>query len=180
MTWASRASVLRLSGVGVAGPVHGKAWQVDDPLLPLPQQRQQEGSAAPGLVDGPDGLLGQGEDLVDEPQEVGLVIFDLPGEKFRSRSVEDMSPVELLAGIDPRPHLVHESLRLLGCQRISPVEDPADGSLCSEFSPISISGRGLHGGRGAIPFKPSDGGETQAILGPLGRHSGTVPERQTQ
>jgi hypothetical protein len=37
-----------------------------------------------------------------------------------------------------------------------PVEDPADGSFCSESSasPISISGRGSQWGRGAISFKP--------------------------
>ena len=51
-----------------------------------------------------------------------------------------------------------------------PLERPADGSLRSDFSsPISISGRSLHRGRGAIPREPSSGKHSsQAILGPAG------------
>jgi hypothetical protein len=49
------------------------------------------------------------------------------------------------------------------------LEDPADGSLRSDFySPISISGRSLHRGRGAIPLEPLSGRRSQAILGPAG------------
>src|SRR5215210_6421450 len=49
-----------------------------------------------------------------------------------------------------------------------PSERPADGSLRSDFSPISISGRGLHRGRGAIPREPLSGRHSQTILGPAG------------
>ena len=173
-----------LPRVSVARTLDGKAREVEDPLLPLPQKRQQERRAAPWLVDGPDGLLREGEHLVDESREVGLLVFDPAGEDLLSRSVENVSPVELLAGVDADPHLgVHQFLHPSVASDSSPVEDPADGSLCSESwtSPISMSGRSLlKRGRGAIPFKPSDGGAKQAIPGPFGRHSGTVPERQTQ
>ncbi len=87
--------------------------------------------------------------------------------------------MDLFTSVDARPHPLHESLRY-SVAKNPPVENLADGSLCSEYSPISISGRGLQRDRGAIPSKPSDGGATKAILGPRGRHSGTVPERQTQ
>jgi hypothetical protein len=65
-----------------------------------------------------------------------------------------------------------------------PPEDPADGSLCSESwaspSPISISGQGLlDRGRGAIPFKPSDGRAQRAILGPYGQASSRNCTRTT-
>jgi hypothetical protein len=78
--------------------------------------------------------------------------------------------VEPLSGVDADPGFVHEDLHPSLAGNSLPSEDPADGSLCSESwtSPISISGRGLQGGRGAIPFKPSDGGDKTAILGPLG------------
>src|SRR5215207_1315897 len=173
---------LGLPGVGVASPIHGQSGEVEDPLLSLPQERQKQRRAAPGLVDGPDSFLRQGEDLVDEPREVGLVVSDAAGEDPLPRSVEHVSPVELFAGVDPGPHLVHESLRPSVASDSSPVEDPADGSLCSESwtSPISISRRSLRRSRGAIPFKPSVGGAHEAILGPLGRRPDTVPERQTQ
>src|SRR5829696_889427 len=49
-----------------------------------------------------------------------------------------------------------------------PLEHPADGSLRSDFSLISISDRGLHGGRGAIPLEPSNGRPSRAIPGPAG------------
>jgi hypothetical protein len=95
-----------------------------------------------------------------------------------------VSPVELFAGVDAQPRLVHECLRPSLGYYYLPSEDLAGGSsLCSESltSPISISGRDLlKRGRGAIPFKPSEGGDTKAILGPFGRHPETVPERQTQ
>lgn len=87
-----------LPAVGVAGPVHGQPGEVDDPLVPLPQERQQEeGRAAPGLVDGPNDFpTGEGESLVDEGHEGGLVVLDPSGEKFGSRGVEQVGPVELL------------------------------------------------------------------------------------
>jgi hypothetical protein len=44
----------------------------------------------------------------------------------------------------------------------------ADGSLRSDFSPISIRGRGLHRGRGAILREPLSGRHSQAIFGPAG------------
>jgi hypothetical protein len=159
---ASIAGVgLGFSGVGVAGPLDGQARKVDDPLVSFPQQRQKESGASAGLVDGPDGLLGQGEDLAYEPREVGLVVFDPAGEDLCSRSVEHVSPMRLFARVDPGPYLlVHRSLRLRVADHYHlPSEDPADGSLCSESwtpSPISMSGRDLlKRGRGAIPFKPS-------------------------
>src|SRR5215212_8584179 len=49
-----------------------------------------------------------------------------------------------------------------------PLEHPADGSLLSDFSLISISDRGLHRGRGAIPLEPSNGRPSRAIPGPAG------------
>jgi hypothetical protein len=173
---------LGLSWVSVASPVHSQAGKVVNSLLSFPQQRQHERRGAARLIDGLDDLAspGEGEDLIDEPQEIGFFVLDLAGEKPCSRSVEHVSPVDLLARINPGPDLIHEHLRLSVASDSSPVEDLADGSLCSEYSPISISGRGLHRDRGAIPFKPSDGGVNKAILGPSGGHSGTVPKRQAQ
>src|SRR5215212_8199786 len=176
---------LGLPAVGVAGAVDDQAGNVENPLPPLPQQRQQERRAPTGLVDGPHEFSRKRERLVDELEEVGLVVFD-PARKHlvaRARSVERVSPVELLAGIDADPGFVHEDLlhHSLAFEP-SPTERPADGSLCSEspISPISISGRGLPvRDRGAIPFEPSNGGDKIAILGPLGRRSGTVPEQPT-
>jgi hypothetical protein len=171
---------LGLSRIGVAGALHGEAGDVEDPLLSLPQQSQQKSRTAAGLVDGPDDLIGEGESFVDELGEVGLVVFDLSGEQFFSRSVEHVSPMDLFPSIDPDPDSVHAHLhRSFGS---SPAENPADGSLCSESltSPISISAQGLQRDRGAIPFKPSDGGEQVAILGPCGRHPDTVPGQHTK
>ncbi len=171
---------LGLTAVGVAGAIHAEAGDVEDPLPSLPQQSQEQRRAAAGLVDGPDDLTGEGQDFVYESQEVGLIVSDLSGEQLFSRSVECVGSVGLLAGVDPGPGFIHEDLHpSLACLC---AENPADGSLCSESrtSPISISGQGLQRDRGAVPFKPSEGRATRAILGPFGRHSGTVPERQTQ
>jgi hypothetical protein len=77
-----------------------------------------------------------------------------------------MSPVKLFSCIDARPGSVHDHLH--PSFTALPLERPADGSLRSEFSPISISGRGLRGGRGAIPREPLSGRHSQAILGPAG------------
>jgi hypothetical protein len=99
-----------------------------------------------------------------------------------------VSPVELFARIDPGPGLwprsIHDYLR--SSVASAPVEYPVDGSLCSEgskeslTSPISISDQGLHRNRGAIPFKPSDGGDSTAILGPHRRHPNTVTGQHTK
>jgi hypothetical protein len=172
-----------LSPIGVAGALHDEAGNVEDLLFTLPQKRQEHSRASTGLVDGPHDLLRDAECLLDERREAPLVVFDPAGEHLLSRGVEGVSPVELLSGIDADPHLIHEALHPSLAGNLLPPEEPADGSLCSESStsPISISGQGLlERGRGAIPFKPSYGGDKTAILGPLGRHSGTVPERQTQ
>jgi hypothetical protein len=179
---------LGLPAIGVARPLHGHARDVEDSVIPLPQQRQKKRRASSsGLVDGPGerASAGKGEDFLNELKEVGLVVLNPAREKFGSRGVHHVGPVKLLARVDAHPYLVvHERLRSSSLvSSSSPSEVPAGGSLCSECwpSPISMSGRGLLvRGRGAIPFKPSNGGAKQAILGPLGRHSGTVPERQTQ
>jgi hypothetical protein len=41
---------LGLSTVGVARPIHGEAWDVEDSLVSLPQQCQQECRAASRLI----------------------------------------------------------------------------------------------------------------------------------
>jgi len=171
-----------LSAVGVASPIHAETRDVEDPLVSLPKQREQQRCASSGLIHCPDDLLGEGLSLLDELEEVSLIVFDPAGEQLLSGGVEQVSPVELFAGVDAQPRFVDECLRPSLGYYYLPSEDLAGGSLCSEsISPISMSGRGLLvRDRGAIPFKPSDGGEKLAILGPLGRHSGTVPERQTQ
>src|SRR5215211_5596115 len=172
-----------LPTVSVAGTVDGEAGNIDHPLTALPQERQEQGGASTGLVDGPHDIFRKGERLVDERREAPLVVFDPAGEHLRARGVKRAGPVERLSRIDANPSFVHENLHPSLAGNPSPSENPADGSLCSECwtSPISISGRGLlERGRGAIPFKPSEGGDTKAILGPFGRHSETVPERQTQ
>jgi hypothetical protein len=166
---------LGLSGVDVAGAVHGEAGDVEYSLSSLPQQSQKQSGAASGLVDGPDDLISEGEDFVDKTREISLVICYLTGEELFSRSVKHVGPVELFARVDSGPGSVHDHLR--SSVGSSPVESPADGSLCSEFSPISMSGRSLQRDRGAILIEPSDGGVHKAILGPYGRHPDTVPER---
>jgi hypothetical protein len=83
-----------------------------------------------------------------------------------------MRPMELLAHIDTDPDsgdtVYHRDLHFYGLA--TPVEDPADGSLQSEFSPISISGRSLLvRGRGAIPIEPSPAAEiSKPSPAPLG------------
>ncbi len=61
--------------------------------------------------------------------------------------------MKLLAHVYAHPSSVHRHLHT--SVATPPSERPADGSLRSDFSPISISGRGLHWGRGAIPLEPS-------------------------
>ena len=137
-------------------------------LSSLPQKCQQERCGAAWLVDGPDNLLREGEGFIDELGEVGFVIFDFAGEQLSPRRVQYVSPVGLFAHNDAGPGFVHEYLRPSVANK--PSENPADGSLCSEFSPISISGQSLQWDRGAIPFEPSNGGVHKAILGPCGHH----------
>src|SRR5215204_6016652 len=63
-----------------------------------------------------------------------------------------------------------------------PSENPADDSLLSDSSitDLYLSGRGLHKGpSGDSSTAISSGRNSQAILGPHGRHSGYVPERHT-
>jgi hypothetical protein len=73
-----------LPTVGIASPIHGKAWKVEDALPSFPQQCQKERRGAAWLVDGPNDLAspGQGEDLIDEKRKVPLVVFDLAGEEL--------------------------------------------------------------------------------------------------
>jgi hypothetical protein len=61
-----------LPAVGIASPIHGKAWKVENPLASFPQQCQKERRGATWLVDGPNDFLGQGEDLIDEKRSLGL------------------------------------------------------------------------------------------------------------
>jgi len=72
---------------------------------------------------------------------------------------------------------IHPQLRgsLCGCR--VPSEDLAGSSLCSEFSPISVS-ESLQWSQGVILFKASVSGDRPAILGSLACHSGTVPNNQ--
>src|SRR3954454_5752071 len=74
--------------------------------------------------------------------------------------------MKLLAHVYAYPGSAHEHLHL--SFTTLPSECPADGSLRSDFSPISISSRSLHRGRGAIPREPLSGKRSQAILGPAG------------
>jgi hypothetical protein len=134
---------LGFAAVSVAGPVDGEAGDVEDPLVALPQQRQQERRTASGLVDGPgeSASPGEGADLLDELKEVRFFVCDPSGEKLHAGGVHHMRPVEPLGGIDAHPSLVHEDLPSFVLHE--PWERPADGSLRSECwtSPISISGR---------------------------------------
>ena len=74
-------------------------------------------------------------------------------------------------GIDAQPRFLYDDYTsVTRCWQLALREYPADGSLRSELStsPISISGRGLRRGRGAILPQPSlMAGCSQAILGPL-------------
>ncbi len=133
---------LGLAAVGVTGPVYGESGDVEDPLVSLPQQRQQKRRRASGLIYRPEDLFREAESLVYEFGELGLVVFYLPGEQLCPRGVEHVRPVRLFSRIYADPGSVHDHLRpsLTG---LLPSEHPADGSLRSDFSPISISGRGL-------------------------------------
>jgi len=131
----------RLAAVGVAGSVYGESGDVEDSLLSLPQQCQKQRRRSSRLIHGPDDVLRKGEDLFDEGHEFCLIVFDLAGEKLLSRSVQYVRPVELLTRIYASPSSVHDHLRLSVVNL--PVEHPADGSLCSDSTPISMSGQGL-------------------------------------
>jgi hypothetical protein len=66
---------LGLPTVGIAGPIHGQARDVEDSLVSLPQKRQQERCTSTGLVGSPHDVLGHGEDLLDELQEIHTSSF---------------------------------------------------------------------------------------------------------
>ena len=102
---------LGLPTVGIAGPIHGQARDVEDPLVSLPQKRQQERRTSTGLVGSPHDVLGHREDLVDELQEIHLVVFDLAGEHLRTRRIEHAGPVELLARVYVSPDFTHDHLQ---------------------------------------------------------------------
>jgi hypothetical protein len=96
----------RLAAVSIAGSVYGEAWDIEHPLVSLPQERQQERRATPWLVHCPDNLFGQRESFVYELKDVCFIVFDLPGEQLPPRSVQYVNPVKLLAGICACPGLV--------------------------------------------------------------------------
>ena len=112
------------------------------------------------------------------PARAPRPLSDGPLRLLLTRNIEHVNPMHLFAGVYSGPSSVHEHLR--SSVDTSPVESPADGSLCSDSSPISMSGQGLHRARGAIPSKPWGGRATKAILRPLRRHPVTVPERHTK
>ena len=174
-----------LPTVGLTGALHGEARDIDDPLSSLPQQCQQKRCATSWLIDGPEDLSSEAEDLVDELEKISFVVFDSVGEELSPRVVESMRPMELLAHIDTDPDSGDTVYQLRDLHFFSmayirpPVEDPADGSLRSEYSPISISGQSLHGDRGAIPIEPSSGRGFKAILGPLGVIQISIQTTQT-
>jgi hypothetical protein len=139
-----------LSTVGVAGAVHGEARDIKDSLASLPQQRQQKRRAASGLVDGPHDVAppGQGEDAVDELKEIRLLVFDPAGEQPHPRGIQHVGPVKLLASIDARPNLVHESLHSplpAACPWRTPPTAPYEASSRRSLSavrvPIKAEGR---------------------------------------
>jgi len=172
-----------LSAVGVAGPIYGETGHVENLLVSLSQEGKQECRVSIRLVCCPHDLSGEGEDPLEEPRAIRLVVFGTAREMFRARGVEHVRPVGLLSSVytcsSRRLDFDHHHLRPSHACLFS--ECPADDSLYSEFSPVTKSGQDfLQRGRGVIPFKPSDGTGKLTILGLIERHSGTVPERQTQ
>jgi predicted ester cyclase len=91
------------------------------------EQPQQERRATAWLVHRPHDLFGRRESLVYELKDIRFVVFDLPREQLLPRSIEHLSPVELLADVYAHPGLVHH-LRPSLFGRM-PSEDPADSSL---------------------------------------------------
>ena len=96
-----------LPAVGVAGAIHAESWDVKHFLITFPQKGQQERRATPRLIYGPEDLLSQRESVVYEPQDVCLVVLDLPGEKLCARSVQYVSPVKLFASVYACPRFIH-------------------------------------------------------------------------
>ncbi len=142
----------RVAGVGlglaahaVARPVHCDAGRVEDPLLSLPQKRQQQRGAATGLVGGPDDVDSKREHLLNESREISLVVVCLAREEDLALLADRYSPVEALARVHAHPHPAAQEDRLLyvsGSEHLPPGL-PAVGSLRSDLSssPISMSGR---------------------------------------
>jgi ketosteroid isomerase-like protein len=96
------------------------------------EQPQQERRATAWLVHRPHDLFGRRESLVYELKDIRFVVFDLPREQLLPRSIEHLSPVELLADVYAHPGLVHHHLRPSLFGRM-PSEDPADSSLLSDL-----------------------------------------------
>src|SRR5918995_6915934 len=147
--------------------------------MAFPQKRQQECRTTPWLVYRPQDLFGQRESFVYEPQDVRLVVLDLPGEQLCARRVQHVSPVDLFADVYARPGLVHHHLRrlLVGCcPRRTP---PTTPYIAKKFRRSLLAVKASTRDRGAILLKPSIGRYSQAILDPYRRHPGYVPERLT-
>jgi hypothetical protein len=125
-----------LAAVGVAGSVYGEAGDVENPLIPFPQQRQQQRCATSRLIYRPDDLFRQEGDLIDELGDVRLVVFDLTGELLPPRSVQHVSPVKLLASIYSHPGFVHDHLH--PSLSSSPSKYPADSSPRSDSARRSL------------------------------------------
>lgn len=123
--------------MGIAGSVHRDAGDVEHPLAPLPQERQQQRGTAARLVGGPEDVEPEAEHLVEEGGEVLLDVLDPAREQDLALRAEHHRPVERLSRIHANPYppahcAVPPVLLVYGCSDV-PSELPADGSLRSDL-----------------------------------------------
>jgi hypothetical protein len=75
------------------------------------QQGQQQRGFSAGHVDGPGDLtvVGQGQDVADQFQQLGLVVGDSPRQQGLAVGVKCEAVVVALSAFDPRPYSTHRA-----------------------------------------------------------------------
>jgi hypothetical protein len=85
------------------------------------------------LVDSPGNVLGQREDFLDERDEIRLVVLYSPGEHLRTRDVNHVRPVELLADVHAGPGLLLHDHHLRRSPTASPQEVPPAAPYAANY-----------------------------------------------
>src|SRR5215218_6327391 len=132
---------LGLAWVGVAGPVHGNAGDVEDLLPALDQDRFEESRWPAHEVDAHGALPAQSRNLRAGSLQVLLRGLNPAGEHLLALPVEDANPVKGLAHVEAHPvHPLRLLLRppLAVAFRVPPLSEPYGAIL----SHIPISGLG--------------------------------------
>ncbi len=141
---------LALTAVAVTGPVDQAAGEVKDLLLVGDEQGQQQRRLAAGHVDGPGHLVstGQGQDVADELEQLGLVVGDPPRQQGPAVGVQGQAVVVALPAVDPGPDSAHRAPDVL-VRAVRTTDDLAGIALLSDLLALPNrrpSRRGVPGG----------------------------------